>query len=338
MVDFNRLLKEKRAMTPVRRGAPPTATGINFIDDDNLYVGGGAIPEGDYALEFTVQMHSGFSKTRVGQARLGVMVNAYSLTEGDQTPKQFFLGFGKNVDKSFVPTADGKGIEPIPGGPSTTMNDQTNWNLFRQSMFDCGLPKGVASGSLTPLDGIWVHLTNVPEPESRKDMRKNTPKTGEVEEEEIKSSGTVPVVSEIKDDGKPWEGTGGFEFQAAPAPAPAARPAARPGVRPAAAPPARPAAVHPAGPRAVAPPAAVGGEEDVQTAAINAVSRILEKRPQGATKLLIRTETFKIVGETNGPEMAQTVLDSYFGDDATLNGLLGQLGFVIAGIQVKPQA
>jgi hypothetical protein len=81
-------------------------------------------------------------------------------------------------------------------------------------MYDCGLPEGIFTNDLSVLDGIHVHTQNILEPEDRKGFGSQT---GEVAEE--RRSGLVPVVTEIKEDGKPWEGTGGIpEAAATPAP------------------------------------------------------------------------------------------------------------------------
>lgn len=307
-------------MPPVKRAA---TAGVNFGDNDAFYVGGGAVPEGDYALEFGIQMHSGFKAGNNNPPRLGTMVTAHDLNDPGTQAKQFFLGWGKNSEKSFVPNAAGTGVDPVPGGPAMTVNDSTNWALFRKSLYDCGLPKGVFTEDISVLNGIHVHLQNIPEPESRKNMASSA-QTGEVQQERM-GSGTVPVVSEIKDDGKPWEGTGGFDFQTA-AVAPVAKAVSKVAPKTAAKPVAKAAPVEEA-----------VDNEDVQTAAVNAISAVLEAKPAGLARLLLRTETFKHANKSDGVDMAQTVLKTYFENDNDLNGLLGQLGFQVANDKVTPK-
>lgn len=319
-------------MAPIRRpavaAAPPAVEGFNFGDMD-LYAGGFTLPEGEYALEFDVRMHAGTKAdgTPAGAARLGVMLTAHPLRGGE--PVNQFLSMGGSAHLSFAPNpATGKGVVVVPGGAGANPNNKTNWFLFLKSLYDCGLPKGIFTNDLTTIDGVWVRTQNMPEPEERKGFGGS--KTGEVQQEERKP-GLVPLVSEIIDGGKPWEGSGGFDFTPAAAAPPAVRPAARV---------AAPAAAAVRRPVAVAPPAPVAevaaDDADVFTAAINGATDVLTKNPAGVTKLLMRTGTFKAVNEKQGAEMAQAVIDSYFGSDDLLNTVLGQLGFAVVGTSIKP--
>lgn len=322
-------------MAPVARrtaaAPPPVSEGVNF-GDLGMYAAGGGIAEGDYALEFTAQMFQAVKQNGVasGPPRLGVMITAHSLVDPAAEPKTAFLSMGANADKSFAPNPDtGKGLVAVPGAQGTTLNNSTNWFHFMKSMYDCGLPVGIFSNDLTVLDGVHVHLTNIPEPEERKGFGQS--KTGETQVEE-RQNRTMPIVSEIKEDGKPWEGTGGFEIAA---------PAAAPKVAPKKVAPKAPAAaasrVAFTAPVAVEE-AAAQGEEEVLSAAVQATSSILEKSPAGVTKLLMRTGTFKAVNEAAGADMAQAVIDTFFGSDADLNGLMNQLGYGVAGTSIKPLA
>lgn len=314
---------------------PPPSEGINFGDLD-AYAGGFTLPEGRYALEFDVRMHAGTKAdgSQAGAPRLGVMINAHPLSGGE--PHTQFMSMGSNAHQSFAPSADGKGVVPVPGGPGANPNNKTNWFIFLKSLYDCGLPKGIFTNDLTTIDGVWVVTQNIPEPEERKGFGS---KTGEVQEE--RRTNLIPVVTEILDNGKPWEGSGGFDFQnQANAPAPVA---ARPAARPAAAPVARPAAVAARKPAAApAPPpveeAEAADDDAILSAAINGASAVLEKSPAGVTKLLMRTGTFKAVNAAVGADMAQAVIETFFGSDEVLNGLLGQLDYQIVGAAIKPIA
>lgn len=319
-------------MAPIRRpavaAAPPPVEGFNFGDMD-LYAGGFTLPEGEYAMEFDVRMHAGTKAdgSPSGAARLGVMITAHPLRGGEPIPQ--FMSMGSNAHLSFAPNpVTGKGVVVVPGGAGANPNNKTNWFLFLKSLYDCGLPKGIFTNDLTTIDGVWVRTQNIPEPEERKGF--GASKTGEAQQEERKA-GLVPLVSEILDGGKPWEGSGGFDFTpAAAAPVAVARPAfaARAAAPVAAA--RRPAAV-------AAPVAEVAADDaDVFTAAINGATEVLTKNPAGVTKLLMRTGTFKAVNEKQGAEMAQAVIDSYFGSDDALNTVLGQLGFAVVGTSIKP--
>jgi hypothetical protein len=174
--------------------------------------------------------------------------------------------------------------------------------------------------SLDVLDGVWVHIQQVPEPEERKGFR-STAATGEnADEMANRGPRTVGIVTAIHEGGAPWEGGGGVpEAEAKPAAKPAAV-AAKPG----------PKAVAKVAPAPVEVPAG-DDEEAVKVAAINAVSAVLGQAQfaNGTTKLLLRANTFKALqGE---PDMAQAVTNTFFSSDDALNGLLGELGYKVQG-------
>lgn len=310
---------------PQRRAVAQAAApaGVNFGSLD-FYVAGGGLPDGDYiAVDHSAVMYQAKSQQGVskGPPRLGVMITFQPMH--DLTPeaqRTQFYSMGTNADKSFAPNPEtGKGIVAVPGGPSTTVGNSTNWAMYLKSMYDCGLPEGIFMNDLSVLDGVHVHVQNVPEPEERKGFA-NKNVTGEAQPEERKN-GTVAIVSEIKDDGKPWEGTGGIPAAAT------AKVNGKPGL---AKPVVRAAAPKPA------PVAEATGDEDVQTAALNGISSVLEKKPEGTSKLLLRTGTFSAVKAVSGDDMANAVLESFFADDATLGSLLGQVGYTLNGAMVKP--
>jgi hypothetical protein len=324
-------------MAPIRRPAPvaapppPVAEGPNF-GDLSFYSGGFLLPEGDWALEFNVQMHQGTDKngTPKGAARLGVMLTAYPVANGALAgePQEQFLSMGSKAHESYVPNDTGKGLAKVPGGPGSVTN-KANWWYFLESLYNTGLPVGIFTDDLSVLDGIWVHTQNIPEPEERKGF--GTAATGEVQEQRFNNK--MPVVSEILEGGKPWEGTGGIPTAAAAAPKAtvAGRIAPRPATTRAQAPP--------------SPAATTGDDEDVKNAAINGITSILMfEQPKGVypnangiKKLLLRTGTFKAVNTAVSPEMGQAVMDAFFSDDASLNGLLGEMGYHLVGNDVKPQ-
>lgn len=309
-------------MAPIRRSAtvappsPPPGLAFGSLD---FYSGGYLLPEGDYAMEHNVVLHA-FTKqdgTSVGEPKLGVMLTAHLLNGGGAVEQ--FLSMGSKAHLSFGPREDGKGLQAIPGGPAVTAARSTNWQLYLKSLYDTGLGEGVFMDDIGVLDGIWVHTQNVPEPEERKGF--GGAKTGEVEQER-KGSGLIPVVTAILDGGKPWEGGGGFPDANAPAPKAVARPAPRAVARPVAVP---------------AQAAAAVDADDVMTAAINAVTDVITKSPTPAiTKLALRTGVFKLVQASQGGEMGNAVLNTFFGSDEALNQVLQPLGYVAAAGQVKP--
>lgn len=321
-------------MPPVRRAPatpPPAVETVNF-GSLGFYSGGFTLPKGKYALEFNAIMHAPTKQdgSPAGKPRLGVMVNAHPINADgtpvpNAEPMEQFFSMGSKADQSFAPDpTTGKGFVAVPGGPASAMNNKTNWFLFLKSLYDCSLPEGVLQNDFTVIDGVWVQTDLVPEPEDRKGFAKAA--TGEAAEEERKGSGLVPVVVEILEGGKPWEGSGGFiEAVAAPAKAPIGR------IAPKAAAPAARAAAAPA------PEPAAATDDDVMSAAVNGVTVVLESEPNGTSKLKLRTGTFKAVSAAAGADVAQAVLDTYFGSDDALNSVLGTLGFVVAGSSVKPQ-
>lgn len=305
-------------MAPVKKAAvAEVVAGVNF-GDDSLYVAGGGLPEGDYILFFDIRNYQAMKQNgqAAGPARLGVMVTAHPLADPHSEPKMQFYSMGGNADKSFAPDPEtGKSLVAIPGAAGVTLPDSTNWNIFRKSMYDCGLPVGIFTNSVEPLDGMHVHITNIPEPEERKGF--GASKTGEVEQEQ-KRKGTIGIVTEIKEDGKPWEGTGGLPEAKTAAPKAAGKPVA--------------VAAKKAAPVAVA--AVTEDGEDVKVAAINALGSLLEANPNGMAKLKMRTGVFSSVKASQGDDMAQAVTDAFFSDDASLNMLLGELGYKLNGQMV----
>jgi hypothetical protein len=351
---------------PTRPTKPPQAAAVahdarvNF-GDPNFYSGGGGIPEGNYVLYFDTVIHTYQNQAGapVGGPFLAVRVAAYALENPNTEPSLGYYSMGGKAILSFAPNADdeGKSLLAIPGGPATGMSNQSNWSLFYDSLLNCGLPVGVFTNDLRALDGVWVHMVHVPEPESRKDMPKNTGDT----QEEARQPRKISVVGEIFDGGKPWEGGGGIPEAATAPPAKVTRmpartgtptPPATPAPRPAPLPPA--ARTAPAAPAAPAPRRAPGRpaapappppadetpaeDEELLSAAQNAAASVIEKTPNGVPKLVLKTGVFKEAGKTNGNEVAQQILDTYWADDNTLNGLLATLGYVIdpSGARVVP--
>ena len=316
------------------------AAGVAF-GDLSMYVAGGGLPEGDYIIkDATVQMYQAPANQTTGKtspARLGIMLTLIPYRETAkgveyEEEKTQFYSLGTKAHESFAPNPDtGKGVVAVPGGPASTFNNSTNWAIFLKSLRDSGLPEGTFTDDVSVLEGTWVHMSNMPEPAERAGFQSQT---GEVAGE--RKAGTIAVVSEIKDDGKPWEGSGGVpDVEAAPAPA-----AAKIATKVAAAGqkfngkagPATPVKTKPA----PAPAPEPEGDEATQAAAISAISSILEKNPKGLKKLQLRTGTFKAVNDAEGAEMAQAVTNTFLVDDATLSGLLGELGFTLKGIDVVP--
>jgi hypothetical protein len=312
-------------MAPPVRGkvTPPAPAGLNFGGDD-FYGQSSGIPEGDYALLFDVVMHKYESET--GPEKLKIRVTAHDLASSGEEPKVGYYSLGSKAHLSFQPDPEtGKGVVAVPGGPASQANDKTNWNVFRKSLYDCGLPEGVFTNDISVLDGIWVHLSHIPEPEERAAFGA---KTGEAQEQK-RSRGTIAVVSEIKDDGKPWEGSGGIPE--AEATKPSAKTVAKPGPKGVVKPP-----VKPAGKPAPPPPAEEGADEETLATGTDAVTGVLEANSSGVSKMKLRMETFKALKKSAGDEIANQIVNTFFGSDEGIEQLVGPLGFKVTGSNVVP--
>lgn len=313
------------------RQAPPAAVGVNF-GDDAMYAGGFNLPEGDYAFFFEAMNHA-FTKgdgTR-GQEKFGIMVTAYPLAGGEPVTQFYSMGTKAHLSFTADPDSGGKRIVAIPGAPAATFAQKTNWDALRRSLYDCGLPPGVFTNDLTAIDGTWVHTQNVAEPEDRKGFGAAT---GEVAQERAQQGPQmISVVTEIKDDGKPWEETGGMP-EGAGEPAPAPKPAARPAFKPVAA---KPAAAAKVAARPAAPVAEAEEVPDVLQMAIEGASAVLEKNAQGTTKLMVKTQAFAFVKKTYGDPAAQAVT-KLLNTDEGYESVVSPLGYAVSGANIVPQA
>lgn len=326
--------------------APPKVT-YETVSFGSLadYSGGFTLPEGAYCLFFNIVLRQPTDKAPKIQERLGVALDAYPLhiaDDGTATAAgeklEQFLSLGTKAKNSFMPHPDNpKQLVKIPEGAGQPLNNKTNFFLFLDSLYNCGMPEGIFTDDFSVIDGIHVRTGLILEPEERKGF--GSAATGEVEEE--RKGGKVPVVVEILESGKPWDGTGGVPEDKPKAPAKvvgkiAAKPAAAP------APKAGPKATPPkAAPPAVVEEATEGEEdESVKIAAINGVSAVLgePKYANACPKLVLKTATHKAVKEAEGDEMATAVINTYFGTDDDLNALLAEVNYAVTGNQIKPVA
>ena len=318
--------------TPAAAAPAPVRINFGSLSD---YSSGGALPEGDYlASDHSVIMWQAQKKdgTIVGDKVLAVQVTFEPPTGATKEEEQHiaYYSMGRTAHQSFAPDPDtGKGLVAVAGGKGGSLNDQSNWAIYLKSLYDSGLPEGVFENDLSVLDGVQVHIVNMPEPESRKQMKALT---GEVAAE-ARQAKTIAVVSEIKEGGAPWEGGGG-PIAAAPA-------AAKPGLRkpPAAAPAAatvagkKPGLAKKAGPPPP-PETAADDTTEEETAFLNSVSTVMEKNAKGCPRMALRTATFRDLKGSVGDEMATSLVDAYFADDAALTAVLNQIGFTLTGTNV----
>lgn len=312
----------------------PPSDGVNFGDLD-FYTAGFLLPPGVYCLaSLDVKLHQQMNAQNVpvGPQRLGVMITYRPL----ETPGEDHLTFysmGSKANLSFMPNETGKGLRAIPGAPSAGTPDSTNWVVWLKSMYDTGLPKGVFINDLSVLEGTWVVTANQDEPAERAGFQNTN--TGEFGGAERKRTGPnkIAVIAEIRDDGKPWENTGGIvEWQpdAVPAKAKAAAKVAPKVTK--AAPKVNGRAVSPP------PPAAESAtDEDMSGTIINAIAPLLDANAKligagrGWSKTLMRMATFKAIQDVMTPEEATAVIDTYFTDDEVLNSILNPLDHKTAG-------
>lgn len=292
------------------------AEGINF-GDLSSYAGGFTLPEGKYALEFMFQMHQGTKAdgTPAGPNRLGVMVSAHPLDGGEA--QKVFYSLGSKAADSFMADPDtGKSLIPVAGGAGANLNNKTNWFILLQSLYNAGLPQGILSNDLTVIDGMHVQTTNIPEPEERKGFGAQT---GEAAAEPRRAN-LIPVVTEILEDGKPWEGSGGLPG------ATTAKGKAK--VTPIAGKKAAPAA-----------PVAEDGDDDGGTmaTAASAIADVLGKSEfaNGLPKVKLRTECFKALKAAHGEAITNQVMNEVFGKDAVLGAVLAEMGYKLDGMQIK---
>lgn len=318
----------------VRRASPAVQQAEVFnLGDRSQYSEGSskfALVESDYALTFETALFQGFKPKPTDPNRVGVWIHFHPLVEGVEKPEPKFLSFGTNMEKSWMPSADGKSIVAVPGGPKAALPASTNWGIFHDSLINCGLENGVFTSDYSVLDGIHAHCAEIPEPEERKGFQS---KTAEVTTE-TRRSNKVVVVTEILPEGKPWEGGGGIPeagAAAAPAaPAAAARPAAGRTL-------ARKPAAAVAAPAAVTDPEALT-DDDLLGMADTVVGTVIGENPKGLSKASLITTAFTAVSKTNGDAVAQTLQEAVLNNDEVLGGILGALGYQIKGIMVKPIA
>jgi hypothetical protein len=310
--------------SPQRRTTPAASPAGALVDIGNLemYSSGQFIPDGDYILSsLDVQMYAG--KTPSARAsRLGVMVTFLPLDSPTEDHKLTqFYSMGSKADQSFAPNPEtGKSIITIPGAPATNLNDKTNWYLFYKSLRDSGLPAGVLVNDVSVVEGAWVHITNIEEPADRGSFASGTAEV----QQAPRTPGKVPIVTEIKEGGAPWEGGGGTPAVKTTAKPITTRAVPKPNGAPA--------------PPAPAPASAI--DDDLRVAAINGISDVLTKKPNGCPRLALRTDTFKAVKSKLGEEVATSVVNNFFeaGHEDDLSSVLGEIGYTVINGQVKPAA
>lgn len=322
--------------------APSSGGSVDFLSPESpIYVGGFTLPEGTYAVLFQTMLNQPKETSTFKQPRLGVQLTCTPIEVNDGVATrtgpdvQQFLSMGSSAHKAFMPSEDGKGLEPIPGG-SGSLTNKSNWALFRDSLLSAGVDPGVVSSDLSTLDGIWVETGQEAEPEERKGFKRNA-KTGDETEPvdappESRGNGKIPVVVSVVEGGKPWEGGGGIpeaeETPAKPAPKVAPKAVAKPiagKVAPKVA------------PKVVAKPAPAD-EGDPAEAAQAAAAEVLgqERYAKSIPRLVFKTQVLTYVKENYGEEMEGAVKETYFDLDEGLAELLAACDRQLVGTAIKP--
>lgn len=283
---------------------------------DLAFYGGGSftIPEGDYVAVNHEVMNWAHEKAKDPKPKLTVMITFKSRTDPDAESIQQPYSMGTVAHLSWAPNPEtGKGVVTIAGGPGTPLPSSTNWGLYLKSLYDSGLDPGVFTNDLSVLDGMWVHIHHILEPEERKGYAS---KTGEAAPQARTTPNKIAVVSLIEEDGKPWEGTGGEV--AAPAKT-AAKPATK--VTPIA----KPAVKAKTAPEPPAESDAGSDDDGLKAAAVSGLSSALTG--VSMTRLKLRTELFKHLSKTDS-DTAKAVIETFFVNDDSLDSVLGELGWM----------
>ncbi len=331
-------------MSPVRRNAaavapPPPQEELFDMFNLGAYAGGKTIPEGDYAVEFIIQEHQAVNAAgqQVGKPRLITMLVAYPRAGGD--PIEQPLGWGGKALASWVPNSTGKGVIKRAGGPGLPPTNKSNWLLFLDSMVQCGLPNDALRGQdLSAIDGVWMHIKPVPEPEERKSFKKQaaTGEAADQADDEPRGNGLMPICTEILPGGEPWAGGGGFD-PAAGAPTAPAKPVAAVNRRAPAAVAAAPAPAAPARRAPAAAPVAAPAEvdtESLESVAMECIGDVLVQPAfaNGLKRMKLRMETHSAAVKKFDEQTASDIISTYFSSDASLGNLLGTIGYKLSGV------
>lgn len=299
--------------------APPP--GLDFFSPD-FYSGGAALPEGNYIwMDANFHMRQATDRTtgvNKGEARLTCTIKVVPLEDPTGKEIEVHYSLGTKAHLSFQPDPNtGKSLVPVPNGPASTANNQTNWYLLVNSIINSlqGWPDDLPKNDLTVFDGSWIHMIPIDEPAERKSF---VAQTGEAASDKITPM-RIPVVSQFLEGGRPWEGGGGIPE------APAVLKAS---------PKATVRAVAPVATKAAPEPEAEV-DDSVKTIAISTAAGIMAKNPTGLSKLKLRTETFKAVkASTKDDDMAQAVIAQYFEDADGFSNLLDEILHQLQGTNV----
>lgn len=317
-------------MAVVKRAVAPALVPVNFLDM-GMYSGGAYIPDGNYILFHNIIMHQATDKqgTPKGPARLGCMVDFFPFDNPVEEAKlQQFYSMGSKAHESFAPNPDtGKGLVLVPGSKGGNLNDKTNWFEYLKGFFNSGLPEGIGLNDISAIDGTHAHITNVEEPADRQSFQSNT---SEVEQAQRKP-GKIAVVTEILEGGAPWEGGGGIPEAGV---ATSSKLAPKLVGNPAKA----PVKITPKAPVS-APEPETDDLAELKDLASDAMANELAKAPAtGFPRATLRTKVFTAIKKSHGEEVASSIVTNFFENEDNLAVVLGEMGYSVQGLNVKPAA
>jgi len=304
---------------------PPAGTGMGpNLMDTSIFVSGGGVPDGDYCIFAEYAIHTPTDKATgapKGDPKLGVMVTYYAINDLAAEPRKQHYSVGRNAHKSFMPNADGSGIVPIPGAPPQPFYHDTAWEVFINEAVNAGVPDKLPGPK--SLNGFWVHITQVNEPESWSKM----PQTGATAEVQGKPREPVKiaVISQILPGGNPLQGGGGLE-------------ALQKGAKPVSTVVTAKDIKAIVGATAAATLPADGVNlEDLAAAVEEAATAALEKpeNSKGMPRGKFRQEVGDFLDAQFGADVKDAAFTEVISNEAELNKILGKLGFVLQGLQVK---
>jgi hypothetical protein len=305
---------------PLKRAATVVQS-VSFLRSED-FSQGGFIPNGEYLwsdLQFLMHTPTKKDGTIVGKPRLVCQITleplAGATTEEERKKIPYSLGTNAHLTYQPDPDSNGKKLKLVEGGPAAPLYEGTNFQILMKSLNDSTtLPPDLTTDDLSVLEGIVAHMTNIDEPESRKDFRSQS--TGEVDTNSNRKN-KILVVVEVKR--ASW-----METADTPAPAPV-KAATKPNGIAKVTPPVNKAVPAPA-------PAPTEGDDIVP----NKVASILETNMNGMAKLGLRMAIFKSL-KADGVDNPTPLVDPYFSDDAVLNELLNGFGYKLDGPQVVVQ-
>ncbi len=125
---------------------PDTFTKGGLIQDVDVEIIGG---------RYTLEPPEGYTQKDRIFAELDLKV-----LDTDEEATQYWSA-GKNTD--FTPSTDG--MEAIPSGSRSALNDNSNFSIFIMNLVNCEFPKNLLTDKMSCLFGTQIHVVRIPAPE-----------------------------------------------------------------------------------------------------------------------------------------------------------------------------